>query len=167
METARLSIRPMAASDKNAFVQGIQDRSFRLAYGFPPDMDDTVPPQIFDRFCKLNRAYVLVRKEKNQMIGFLLDVDPELPADRITDLPGKGRTFAYAVFPPYQRQGYMQEALQAYIPSLFQNDGISFIHCGHFPENTPSSNLLAKLGFREYTEHMTGNKVIIDEILRK
>ena len=97
------------------------------------------------------------------MIGFLLDLAPELPEETASSLPEKGRTLAYAVFPPYQRKGYMQEALEALVPELFQTVG--YIHCGHFEENEPSRNLLRKLGFREFAGHTAGKKRIVDEIL--
>ena len=88
-------------------------------------------------------------------------VFPELPESIASGLPNNGRTLAYSVFPIFQRQGYMEEALRAYISSI-ESD---YIHCGHFPENTPSKNLLQKLGFHEWTQHQVGNKTIVDEIL--
>ena len=167
METSRLLIRPMKESDENAFVSGIADRNLRVLYGFPADMDESVPPKIFYRFCKLPRAYSIVEKKTNSMIGFLLDVDPELPEDISSNLPKKGRTLAFATFPPYQRQGYMEEALKAYIPYQLQNNGTEYIHCGHFMDNNPSRYLLLKLGFHEYSKHEFKGRIIIDQIIRK
>ena len=99
------------------------------------------------------------------MIGFLLEVDPELPEDLRKSLPGTGKTLAYAVFPAFQRKGYMLEALQAVIPELFRK--AEYIHCGHFEENTPSRELLRKLEFQEYASHQVRDRLIIDEILRR
>ena len=163
MESARLLIRPMEDGDESAFVRGIADRDLRAAYGFPVDMEEDVSVQIFRHFRGLNRALSLVGKESGKMIGFLLDRAPELPEETVSSLPEKGRTLAYAVFPPYQRKGYMKEALETLVPELFQ--AVEYIHCGHFEENEPSRNLLRKLGFREYAGHTAGKKLIVDEIL--
>ena len=164
MESERLLIRRMEEADESAFTRGIADRALRAAYGFPAEADGEVSRKIFRRFRMLPGAYAMIEKTSDTMIGFLLDVEPELPAETAAGLPGKGRTLAYAVFPPYQRRGYMQEALEAYIPYLLWDTGAAYIHCGHFPENIPSRNLLRKLGFHEYTRHSRGGRIIIDEI---
>ena len=101
------------------------------------------------------------------MIGFLLNVDPELPEDVSERLSGKGRPLAFTVFPPYQRQGYMEEALEAYIPYQLQNNGTEYIHCGHFIDNTPSRCLLQKLGFFEYSRHTIKTRIVIDRIIQR
>ena len=167
MESTRLLIRRMEIGDVAAFVSGIADRALRIAYGFPADMDDTVSAKIIERFSGLNNSYSLVEKATGTVIGFLLEVEPELPEDHRTGLLGKGRTLAYAVFPAYQRKEYMTEVLQAVIPELFREAGVDYIHCGHFEENVPSRELLRKLGFLEYASHQNRDKRIIDEILRR
>ena len=158
-------IRRMEKGDEAAFVSGIADRALRIAYGFPPDMEDRMSSRIFERFSGMEGSYSLIEKGSGKMIGFLLEVDPELPEDLRKSLPGTGKTLAYAVFPPYQRRGYMLETLQALIPELFRN--AEYIHCGHFEENIPSRELLRKLGFREYASHQVRDRLIIDEILRR
>ena len=81
METARLLIRHMNEADEDPFVRGIADPFLRTAYGFPAEMDDTVPPQIFRHFLGLANAFALVEKGRGEMIGYLLDTAPELPED--------------------------------------------------------------------------------------
>ena len=165
MESARLLIRRMEKEDEEAFVSGITDRKLRIAYGFPPEMEDAVSIKIFVHFSGLAGSWSLVEKDSGAMIGFLLDVEPELPEEIRNGLQGKGRTLAYAVFPPYQRKGYMMETLKAVIPELFRNEDLEYIHCGRFEENIPSRELLRKLGFREYASHQGRDRLIIDEIL--
>lgn len=166
MESARLLIRPMEAADEDAFVSGIAGRALRTTYGFPAEMDDGTARQIFGHFCGLDYACSLFEKSSRRMIGFLLAVSPELPDDVRADLPEKGKTLAYAVYPPFQRRGYMAETLQAVIQQLFGTGTADFVHCGHFEENIPSRELLHKLGFQEYGRHKSGDRLIIDEILR-
>ena len=92
-------IRPLEDGDELSFIGGIREKSLRAAYGFPPDMDDGVSAKIFRRFCGLERAFALTRRASGEMIGFLLDVDPELPENCRAVLPENGRTLAFAVFP--------------------------------------------------------------------
>ena len=167
METNRLLIRPMKDSDQSAFQDGIADRTLQIAYGFPKDMDETIPPKIFRRFRELTRAYSIIEKATGDMVGFLLDVNVELPESIADTLEGKGRTLAFAVFPPYQQQGYMKETLNAYIPQLFRNHAVTYIHCGHFADNEPSRRLLQKIGFREYANHTFKDRIIIDQIKQR
>ena len=165
MESARLLIRRMEKGDEAAFVSGIADRALRIAYGFPPDMEDQMSSKIFERFSGLEGGYSLIEKTSGTVIGFLLEVESEMPENLRTGLPEKGKTLAYAVFPAFQRKGYMLEALQAVIPELFQK--AEYIHCGHFEENIPSRELLRKLEFQEYASHQVRDRLIIDEILRR
>ncbi len=167
METNRLIIRPMKESDQNAFLDGIANRTLRIAYGFPKDMDETIPPKIFRHFCELMGSYSIIEKETGNMVGFLLDVDAELPERIAETLEGKGRTLAYAVFPPYQRQGYMEETLNAYIPHLFRDHAVTYIHCGHFADNEPSRRLLQKIGFHVHANHTVKERIIIDQIKQR
>ena len=161
MQTDRLFIRPITEEDRVSFITGISDRALCSAYGFPADLDTSTARKIFEHFLGINSAYALLLAAKGTMAGFLLDVPPELPEETASGLPVHGRTLAYSVFPEHQRQGYMEEALRAYIPSVKTD----YIHCGHFPENTQSRNLLRKLGFREWARHQTGSGIIVDEIL--
>lgn len=163
METDRLLIRPMAGEDEAPFIRGIADRSLRISYGFPPEMDSTVPPRIFRRFREMKTAYSLLDRQAGTMIGFLLDVEPELPEE--IRLPGKGRTLAFAVFPSFQRRGCMQEALKAYISFLFRETETKYIHCGHFPDNEHCRKLLTRLGFHDYSGHTVEGRAVTDKIL--
>ena len=164
LETARLVIRPMADADEGAFTRGISDRNLRVMYGFPAEMDENFPLRIFRQFRGLPGACALEEKGTGEMAGFLLDVAPELPGEIRDTLPGNGRTLAYAVYPNYQRRGYMRETLREYIRQLFKTTDTAFIHCGHFPENLPSEKLLRGLGFREFSRHTAGKKEIVDEV---
>ena len=167
METNRLLIRQMKESDQKAFLDGIADQTLRIAYGFPKEMDEAIPPKIFRRFCELAGAYSMIEKATDNMVGFLLDVDVELPEEIVGTLEGKGRTLAFAVFPPYQRKGYMEETLNAYIPHLFLDNAVTYIHCGHFTDNEPSRRLLQKIGFQEYANHAFKERIIIDQIKQR
>lgn len=163
MQTERITIRKMELCDEKAFVDGISDKGLRHGYGFPTEMESEKSIRIFQRFCNMNTGYSLIEQCTGNMIGFLLDVDLELPVELANKLSGNGRTIAYSVFVPFQRKGYMEEVLRSYL----QYVNAEFIHCGHFEYNEASKCLLHKLGFIEYAKHQVGNKLIVDEIFFK
>ena len=163
-ETKRLILRPLAAEDEADFLSGVADRELRRLYGFPEELAEDTARRIFTRFTSLSVAWGLVRKVDGCLVGFLLDVPPELPEDMLRALPESGRTLAFAAFRPYQRQGYMREALCALIDRHLQTGDAGFLHAGHFPCNEASCRLLRSLGFREYGRHRLGETVIVDEV---
>ena len=164
METKRLFIRSIKESDEIAFINGIADRQLRVAYGFQADMDSETSSRIFHQFCGLTGGFSIIEKASENMVGFLLDVKAELPEDVAEHLPKKGRTLAFSIFPEYQRHGYMEEVLNAYISSLFENREADYVHCGHFVENEASRHLLSKLGFYEFSRHTFKARTIVDRI---
>ena len=164
IETERLILRSFSPQDEEAFIRGIADDELRRMYGFPAELSEEKSRRIFARFSTLP-AYGLVRKADGALIGFLLDVAPELPENMLHALPEGGRTLAYATFPPYQRQGYMREALTALIEGHFHSSSTPYIHCGHFPFNSPSEALLRSLGFNACGQHAMGSAIILDKTL--
>ena len=105
-----------------------------------------------------------IRKANDILIGFLLDVPAELPEHILYTLPEGGRTLAFATYVPYQRQGYMREAIQAVVEQHSEAEDVPYLHGGHFPFNEPSQRLLSGLGFTSYGQHTIGNVTILDEI---
>jgi ribosomal-protein-alanine N-acetyltransferase len=164
-ETARLILRPLCEGDRASFIAGIQNRELCRLYGFSENMDAARAEKIFEQFRHLSDAYAIVEKKNQIMVGFLLDVSPELPENMRFRMPESGRTFAYAIFTPYQRRGYMSEALEALISGAFQKNDVDFIHCGHFDYNSASEKLLQKLGFQVVGRHVFRDKMIVDEML--
>ena len=164
METERLIVRHLSPQDEAAFLSGIGDRELRRMYGLPLELSEERARQIFQRFSALPAAYGLIRKADDALIGFLLDVPSELPEVMLRSLPEDGRTLAFATFPPYQRQGYMREALTVLMKDRFRANGVPYLHCGHFPGNEPSQRLLRALGFMAHGQHALGKATIIDEI---
>lgn len=164
IETTRLMLRPLSPRDEDAFLVGISDDELRRLYGFPAELSEDTARRIFAHFSSLPTAYGLVRKADEALVGFLLDVPSELPEAMLRSLPEDGRTLAFATFPPYQRQGYMREALTVLMKDRFRANGLPYLHCGHFPGNEPSQRLLRALGFMAHGQHALGKATIIDEI---
>ena len=164
LQTERLTLRLFSPQDEDAFIIGVEDRELRRMYGFPAELSKGTASKIFAHFSALSTALSLVRKADNILVGFLLDVPAELPEPMLHTLPEGGRTLAFATFVPYQRQGYMREAIQTVIEQHANARDASYLHGGHFPFNEPSQRLLSGLGFTSYGQHTIGNVIILDEI---
>ena len=164
LQTERLILRPFSPQDEYAFIVGIGDRELRRMYGFPKELPRDTAHQIFAQFSGLPTAMSLVHKADGALVGFLLDVPTELPKDMLCALPEGGRTLAFATFSPYQRQGFMREAIRAWMEQHSKAKNAPYLHGGHFLFNEPSQRLLASLGFTPYGQHDLGAATIVDEI---
>lgn len=164
LQSERLILRPFMPQDEDAFVTGIEDDDLRHMYGFPMEMSREKAQRIFARFSQLSSAVSLIRRKDGAMVGFLLDVPLELPEQMACTLPEGGRTLAFATFPPYQRQGYMREAICAWMDQHRKAKDAPFLHAGHFSFNEPSQRLLAEMGFTAYGQHVVGTATIQDRI---
>lgn len=164
LQTERLILRPFSPQDEDAFILGIEDNELRRMYGFPTELSKDTARRIFAHFSELSTALSLVRKDDGILVGFLVDVPAELPESMLRTLPEGGHTLAFATFSPYQRQGYMREAIQAVMEQHIRSKDTPYLHGGHFPFNGPSQRLLAGLGFTYYGQHTAGTVTIQDEI---
>ena len=164
LRTNCLTLRPFSPQDEDAFILGIEDGELRRMYGFPGELSRDTARRIFEQFSSLHTALSLIRKADGILVGFLLDVPAELPESMLRTLPEGGRTLAFATFSPYQRQGYMREAIQAVMEQHINSKDTPYLHGGHFPFNEPSQRLLAGLGFTLYGQHSAGILTILDEI---
>ena len=164
LHTKRLTLRPFSPQDEGPFIIGIQDIELRRMYGLPAELSLDTARRIFEQFSNLSVSLSLIRSEDDALIGFLLDVPAELPEPMLRTLPEGGRTLAFATFAPYQRQGYMREAIQAVMDQHSNARDASYLHGGHFVYNVPSQRLLAGLGFTIYGGHPVGIHNVTDEI---
>lgn len=170
METNRLTLRPLIESDFEDFYEYVIDDELSKMYGFPLNKDKIMASKVFVSFLVGQRTYAIIYKENQKMIGHLMIVPPELPAEELEKFSGtKGVTVSFAMNPAYQRRGLMLEALKEVIANLFEEKQFDFIHCGYYEFNTPSKNLQKKLGFRYLSSHTFVRKEeeikIIDNIL--
>ena len=164
LQTERLTLRPFSPQDEDAFILGLEDRELRRMYGFPAELSKDTARRIFRQFSTLTTTFSLIRKADGILIGFLLDVPAELPEHILYTLPEGGRTLSFVTFVPYQRQGYMREAIQAVVEQHSEAEDVPYLHGGHFAFNEPSQRLFSGLGFTSYGQHTIGNVTILDEI---
>ncbi|MBQ8312848.1 MAG: GNAT family N-acetyltransferase [Clostridia bacterium] len=171
IETPRLLLRPLEEADLTAFSAYVMDATLSRMYGLPVGMDHDTAAKIFQAFLRGGKTSALVLRKTGCMIGHLMAVPPELPAEAMTRLDGKqGVTLAYAISPGHQRQGLAFEALSAAIDHLFRQ-GMDYVHCGYYDFNLPSRRLQEKLGFQPFGTHsfqrQDGTITIMDNILFK
>ena len=164
LKTERLILRPLSPEEEDGFVLGIAEAELRRMYGFPAVLSEETARRIFSQFSNLSTAYGIFRRSDGAFAGFLLDVSPELPANMLNALPAGGRTLAFAIFSPWQRQGYMKEAISALIEHHTQAGIVPYLHAGPFSFNKQSQRLLHSLGFTPYGQHAQGTVTIVDEI---
>lgn len=85
--------------------------------------------------------------------------DDQLIGDLFVAKKGRSITLGFTTSPPFQRQGYMLEALTAFIPYLQSQFPLADIICLVHPGNIASERLLSKLHFvkEEYIEEFNSN----------
>lgn len=170
LATPRLLLRPMQEDDFPCFADYATDVTLCRMYGLPIGMTQERAAKLFHAFLQNEKTYAIILKATNTMIGHLMAVPPELPAEMLATLNNRrGVTMAYAISPAYKQQGFAFEALSAFIDYLFHQKHMDYIHCGYFDFNIPSQRLQNKLGFQPLGSHTFFRRgeeiVIIDNIL--
>lgn len=106
----------------------------------------------------LDELYQFIQKNQNlslddQQIQIALasKIDDQLIGDIFIAKKGRTITLGFTTSPIFQRQGYMFEALTAFLPYLRKRYPQSAIICLVHPGNLASEKLLAKLHFEKET----------------
>ncbi len=83
----------------------------------------------------------LIRREDQRLIG-------ALTLDNIRRGPAQAGTLGYWMGQPFQRQGFMREALSALVHHAWHGLDLSRLEAACLPENTPSRGVLEACGFK-------------------
>lgn len=83
----------------------------------------------------------LIRREDQRLIG-------ALTLDNIRRGPAQAGTLGYWMGQPFQRQGYMREALTAMVHHAWHVLDLSRLEAACLPENAPSRGVLEACGFK-------------------
>ena len=135
--TERLTIGPAVAEDIP-----ILHRLFNL-----PEiqkyncMSDMTVEKIEKRFTEGAYKYCLRCKETGILIGTIGEEEDDLRYGI------KSVCLSYELDPVYQHQGYMTEALKAYLSYAFRERNLENVTIRIFHENTASLHLVRRLGF--------------------
>jgi ribosomal-protein-alanine N-acetyltransferase len=117
----------------------------------------------YQKETRLDSAYVffVFRKSDDQLMGGCTLSNVRRGVTQCCAL-------GYWIGARFARQGFMHDALAALVPFVFKTLGMHRIEAACVPENGPSRNLLAKLGFREEglaRKYLLINSVWADHIL--
>lgn len=150
VETTRLLLRKVTEADYPYFHDYLMDKEMdRMMLRSPCNSEDDARLG-FDWFLnKEERAYVIVHKETNTVIGNLTVYNhvPASVAEQENVLGKCGKSMSFAMSPAWQRKGLMFEAVDAVMKHLFHEENADYIHCGYLSYNSPSKSLQEKLGF--------------------
>lgn len=145
-ETERLLIRPTGVQDAaflqqlmntQTWLEHIGDRKINSVAGARTYIRKTILPQLV----RLGfSAYTVIRKSDGILLGICGLYDRE-------NLEGIDLGFAF--LPEYQRKGYAYEAARRIKQAAREEFGLSTIYALTREENTPSRQLLCKLGMEQ------------------
>ncbi|WP_373354224.1 GNAT family N-acetyltransferase [Pseudoroseicyclus sp. CXY001] len=150
LETERLTLRPPAHADFRAWTSLRAESAAFLKPWEPTWAADHLTRKSFT-----NRVYwaqrsinqgsalplFLIRREDDALLG-------AITLDNIRRGPAQAGTTGYWIGEPYQRQGYMREAIRALVHHAFSVLDLSRIEAGCLPENAPSRGLLESCGYK-------------------
>ena len=97
--------------------------------------------QRMEQFAERKSQYMIVLKETRTVIGTVNVFEDESRAVEAMEI-------GYSINPKYQRRGYAYEALSALLTLLQKELRLELVTAGTLPGNTPSIQLLHKLGFQ-------------------
>ncbi len=140
LETERLVIRPFERNDAQAYLVFFSDETdaYMDSGKIFTSMDEEYD-QLMADFSAQTR-YTIVQRETGHVVGtiHLMDVN-----DRAVETMEIG----YSISPARRRCGYAYEALSTLLRYLLYDLNLDMVIAGAFPDNTPSLELLKKLGF--------------------
>ena len=159
--TERLIIRDLRMDDLDRF-DALANSDFVLHYRCMYRMDREGSKQYLRQMIERQKDFAVALKGSDELIGKIHIDEDHLRYDvNSVDL-------AYWLGEQYTRQGYMTEALSAFILWLFAERGYDAITAQALAPNTASRALLTKLGFVQegyLRRAIKDNGVIYDNVL--
>jgi len=138
IHTQRLTLRPIAESDRTEMYALLTDDIVRQTYMLPDFVDEAALERMFQRFRALSEAeerFVTGIALEDRLIGFINDVGMENGCIEL----------GYVIAPAHHNCGYAAEALGAAIAALFGR-GFVRVEAGAFEENAASLRVMEKCG---------------------
>jgi len=151
VSSERLDLLPMTLELMEALQRGDRESAQRLVgYRIPPDW-----PQGMESVLQFRIGIAQSRPETLPLLlrVMVLRADPEIAIGRIGFHGPSDHTgmleIGYEVFPAYRRQGYAREAVLAMFRWAQHDPAVLRFRASVSPDNAPSRNLVAGLGFIE------------------
>lgn len=155
LQTKRLQLRPVLPTDAKAYLNlfGQKEVARNLT-----SFRNPISQKDIDAFLHKYRF-------RNQ-IGFILGMF--LPGGRLIGSIGLGGehqpSVAYAVDPQFWGQGYMTEALSAFLKYSFNHFDLTMITSDVFSDNPASTRVLVKHGFEECGQSVSQSKARLEPV---
>ncbi|MBQ4090649.1 MAG: GNAT family N-acetyltransferase, partial [Clostridia bacterium] len=142
IDTGRLIVRRVEMADAEALFESFADaESARLDTGSEPF--ETMEGEYMDGFAAMvsdETRYSIVSKDTGKAVG-LVNLTPK------TDRQVETMEIGYCINPSSQRRGYAYEAVSALLDFLQKDLFLDLVLANCVELNTPSQNMLKKLGF--------------------
>lgn len=132
IETERLRLRPLAATDADALIEWMSDRAVTDMLARPPHPYRRAHANAFIAWARV-RPWERAIDAGDGLIGCI----------------GITEHLGYWLARPHWGRGLMTEAATALIGAWFDATGEARLVSGHFVDNPVSARILARLGFRE------------------
>lgn len=150
LKTQRLSLRPFKMSDLEDFYEYAKVDGVGQMAGWRPHENIEVSKIILKDFINGKKTFALVYQGK--VIGSLgIEKYNEELMPEFEYL--KGREIGFVLAKDYWGNGLMPEAVNEVLRYLFEEVELDFITCGHFLDNTRSSRVQTKCGFKKYKQN--------------
>ena len=147
IKTERLTLRPWKESDIDDFFEYASVPGVGEAAGWSHHKTKEESKTILDMFIKEKKTFAI--EYNGKAIGSIgIDEYNEAIMPELDDRLGRGLGFVLSK--AYWGKGLMPEAVTAVIKWLFDDMGLDFIVCGHFPNNLRSKRVQEKCGFKPY-----------------
>lgn len=147
LKTERLVLREWKKEDLDDFYEYAGVEGVGEMAGWPHHESIDVTAVILDSFIKGKKTFALEYNSK--VIGSLgIEKYNEEDFPELNDK--QGRELGFVLSKDYWGKGLMPEAVKEVSRYLFEEEGLDFLLCGHFPENEQSRKVQEKCGFREY-----------------
>ncbi|PGS53481.1 GNAT family N-acetyltransferase [Bacillus sp. AFS041924] len=146
LETERLSLRQITHKNVDEIFSIFSNEEVIKYYGMDPFTEKDQAVKMIDsfqtRFENLQgMRFGIVEKESKKLIG-TIGLNNLVLHSRRTEI-------GYDLLPEFWRKGYMSEAIKEITSYCFEKLGIFRIGANIFPDNTASSTLVEKVGFKK------------------
>ena len=142
IETKRLIFRPMTMDDLNDFydLASLSKTVEHLPWG--PHLN------LFESKCFLESVIEKMKRFRYHEWGIELKSEKKLIGTfGYTELSHGGAEMGYILSPKYQKNGYMTEAMEYFVPYSFEVLNLKHLRLRIMEKNTPSRRLAEKFGF--------------------
>jgi len=146
IETARLSLTPLRASDLDDFIAVFADRnSARMTHAIPHPLSREDAEKLLSEMAAAKLTHWAIRDETERMVGVISLTQSTCGKPR--GMHSFGPNLSVFVAPAYQAQGYALEAIDGLLRWVKKRRLHKIIHAAHFADNEASARLLINADF--------------------